>query len=286
MRARGFLLFLLLVCFSSCEFYHFTEPQPYDRGDLFQFPDAMLGKWVPVPDTTPIEFKVDIPLKNKGGEASPAAKGRSGEDRSFYLIRKDHLLLVFDQQEKVVQGAWPRYDPEKGYEYPPLGYRSMRTIGYDSLNRPVDTTEKYILQGDRLYEMDGDRFLNRGYGCTQVRDTFLVHQIDSIYVDLGHNAFLRPLSDSLFVLNLNSAITSTGDHGGWWYLVVLEIRSDGNLVQWECNDRTGELSCMFYSRDSKFSQYYFNCRWTAAEMLRLKTQGYWERGEVMKRVGE
>ena len=280
---RALLLFLLVVGYTSCEFYHFTEPQPYDRENLLQFPDALLGKWITEPDTTSMDFKVDIPLKPKGGGPNSLTDSRGGEGRSFYLIQKGYLLLVFVQQEKILMGAWPRYRPPKGYEYPPFSFSALRSIRYDSLDHPLDTTDNYILQDDRIYEMDGDRFLNHGYGYTKIRDTLLVDKTDSVYVDLGHNAFLRRLTDSLYVLNLNSAITSTGNEGGWWVLNLLEIRRDGKLARWECNEKTGKLDCLFYERNSKYSQYYFNCRWKAETMMKMMKEGYWSKGEVMRR---
>jgi hypothetical protein len=67
-------------------------------------------------------------------------------------------------------------------------------------------------------------------------------------------------------------------------LIILEMNADGKLCQWDCWDKTGELSCMFYDlHPSKYSDiYYFDCQWTSNDIRRLMKEGYFEKTRLKK----
>jgi len=276
----------------SCDFYNFSQPQPYDQEKLYRFPDALLGKWTGKDTGTTYGLDITVPLNGKGGyhlnnENAPGNTvlfSQTNEGNSFYYINTDYLIVVFSEKNKILTGAWPKLNKNNEFVYQPEGFGRMYAIKYDSLNKPIDTVSNYIISGDRIFEKDQDRFLERGYAYTRVKDTITVIKIDSNYIDLGQNAFLRKLTDSLYVFNINNAILSLENGVYWWRLIIFEIAGDGLLNQWECSAKTGELPCMFYDRPSKYDQFYFDCRWSTAEMLRLFREGYFKKEDVLIRI--
>lgn len=287
------IIMAVSVLFISCNFYNFSQPQPYDKEKLYQFPDELLGKWKEK-DTVTYGIEFDVPLNGKGGSYFNADIDQpdnvlvepANEDSAFYRIYKDYLAIFISGKNKILAGAWPRLNKKKEFIYPPEGFEGEDEIRYDSLKKPVDTVRKYVISGNRIYEIDPDLFLTIGYAYARLKDTITVLKNDSLYIDLGQNAFLRKLTDSLYVFNINNSILSLGEGENWWRLVVLEIATNGQLNQWECNSKTDGLPCMFYSRPSKYDQFYFDCRWSAADMLRLMKEGYFEKTAVMHRVGK
>lgn len=287
------IIMAVSVLFISCNFYNFSQPQPYDKEKLYQFPDELLGKWKEK-DTVTYGIEFDVPLNGKGGSYFNAENDQSdnvlvepaNEDSAFYRIYKDYLVITFSEKKKVLTGAWPKLNKKKEFVYPPEGFQGEYEIRYDTLKRPVDTVAKHIISGSRIYGIEPDRFLTRGYDYTRVKDTISILERDSVYIDLGQNAFLHKLTDSLYVFNINNSILSLSEGEGWWRLIILEIAANGQLNQWECNSNTGKLPCMFYERPSKYDQFYFDCRWSTADMLRLMKEGYFEKTAVMYRVGK
>ncbi len=279
--------------FISCDFYNFSQPQPYDKEKLYQFPDELLGKWKEK-DTVTYGIEFSVPVNGKGGNhfntedkrPDKVAVEAAAEDSSFYWIQKDYLVITVSEKKKVLAGAWPKLDNKNEFVYPPKGFQGEYEIKYDTLKKPVDTVAKHIISSNRIYGLEPDRYLLRGYEYTRLKDTITVFQKDSLYIDLGQNAFLRKLTDSLYVFNINNSVLSFSEMENWWRLIVLEITATGQVNQWECNNRTGELACMFYDRPSKYDQFYFDCIWSAAEMLRLMKEGYFEKTAVLYRVGK
>lgn len=276
--------------FISCEFYNFSAPQPYDKEDIYHFPDELLGKWKAKDTVYGVEFTVPADKKDgyhfNTGEDQPgkAMVGKADGDSNYYCIYRDYMIMIFSERKKILAGAWPKLNSKNEFVYQPEGFGRLEVIVYDSLKKPVDTVSHYIISGNRIYERDMDRFLLRGYAYNRVKDTITILQIDSNYIDLGKNAFLRKLTDSLYIFNINNSVLSLSEGENWWRLIVLEIAATGQVNQWECSNKTGELACMFYDRPSKYDQFYFDCRWSAAEILRLMKEGYFEKTAVMERL--
>lgn len=277
----------------SCNFYNFSQPQPYDKEKIYQFPAELLGDWKEK-DTMTYDLQLSVPLNGKGGNQSntgndqqnKGAPGKKDDDNVSYSFCRDYLAIFISGKNKILAGAWPRLNKKKEFIYPPEGFEGEEEILYDSLKKTVDTVRKYLISGNRIYEIDPDRFLTAGYAYARLKDTITVLKKDSLYIDLGQNAFLRKLTDSLYVFNINNSILSVGEGENWWRLVVLEIAANGQLNQWECNSSTGKLPCMFYERPSKYDQFYFDCRWSTAEMLWLIREGYFEKTSIMHRVAK
>jgi hypothetical protein len=285
------IMVVISFLFTSCDFYHFSQPQPYDKEKIYQFPDEFLGKWK-AKDTVVYGFEFTVPLDGKGGDhfniendqQNKTMFGKGDGDSGFYCIYRNYLIMVIVEKDKILTGAWPKLNNKNELVYPPLGFGRLYEINYDSLNKPVDTVSNYIISGNKIYEKEPDRFLLPGYDHTRVKDTITILKKDSIYIDLGQNAFLRKLTDSLYVFNINNSILELSEGEKWWKLMILEIDGNGKINQWECNTKTGELPCMFYGRPSKSDQFYFDCLWSTAEMLRLMKEGYFDKTVVLEKM--
>lgn len=283
------IIIAVTFLFTACNFYNFSEPQPYDKENIYQFPDDFLGKWKE--KDTAITYGIDltIPVKEKAGDQFKASDNplifeTKNSDSDFYCIYKNHLVWVTATTKKLVAGAWPRLNKKMEFVYQPKGFAGQDEIIYDSMKQAVDTIRNYIISGNRIYEKTADRYLGKGYHFTRQQDTISIHETDSVYIDLGQNAFLRKLTDSLYVFNINNSVLSLNEIENWWSLVVLEIAGKGRFNKWECNTKSGDLPCMFYDRPSKSDQFYFDCRWSTADMLRLIKEGYFERSGFLERT--
>lgn len=287
------LLVIISIAFilGSCSSYNFSHPQPYDKENIYQFPDAFLGKWIGEEDTATYDFDFTVPLNQKSGDSyrdenNAGNKSRTIDDNdsAFYIIYSDYVLFVFYQKEKVLAGEWPKLDSKNKLVYPPSGFRSKKEIKYDSLNHPVDTINNYIINKDKIYEIDADHLLSKGYDFTRENDTLTITKKDSVFIELGQNAFLRKIADSLDAFNINNSVIARGEYENWWMLIILEMNADGKLSQWDCSSKTGELSCMFYDlHPSKYSDiYYFDCQWSSNDLRRLMKEGYFEKTSLKK----
>ena len=285
------MLFLPAVVVSmllaSCDAYNFSKPQPFDRENIYVFPDEMLGKWKEDTFTTDIDFSV--PLNKSSGDQfiDNTQSLPADDDAGLYIITKLYVSLIFTSSEKIVKGAWPQLTngnellyPDRYFSY----YKVMQTISYDSLKQPVDTTDNYIVYRHKIYEKTQDRLLEKGYSYYSNGDTIVVLKRDTLTIDLGQNAFLRKLGDSLYVLNIKKGILSDEMDPAWWRVILLQKTADDKIVQWEPFSKTGQLGCMFYERPSKSDYLYFDCQWSSAELLRLKAEGYFEKGSTLIRA--
>lgn len=287
------------VFLASCDYYNFSEPQPVDKENIYEFPIEFHGKWLPrdtfessIEFTAPLDGKKEYLEKSKGPNLhagyliSTGIHGtnpKKNEDSSFYIINKKNVWLVIYSKEKIVTGAWPRLGKNGEFIYP-AGESFLyhqKEIKYDSLKRPSDTTDNYILNGGYIYEVYDNGFLNRGYKYHYDHDTIIVEKKDTLPIDLGQNAFLRKLNAKSYVLNIRNSIL--GDENNWWRLIVLDKKGNDTIIMRECSSKTGNLPCMFYAKNSKSDIFYFNCKWTSGELLSLIDQGYFNETEIYHR---
>lgn len=277
---------LFIIFLSSCDAYNFSGPQPADRENIYQFPDKMLGTWREDTFTSGIDFSV--PLNSNGGDKYTDTRPQgNNEDQYCYTITKQYVSFTTVASERIVKGAWPKLVNGNQFIYPYQypGYRNyMQTIKYDSLNRPVDTVDNYIIYNHKIFEKTEDRCLEKGYSWYEDKDTLVIRKIDTVYIDLGQNAFLRKLTDSLWVFNMKKGILGEEIDQGWWMVMLLQKTADDTIIEWEPASKAGNLDCMFYDRPSKSDYFYFDCTWTATELLRLKAEGYFEKTGTLKRV--
>jgi len=240
----------IIAAFSSCDSYNFSKPQPVGKTNIYEFPNELRGKWY---------------VKDES-------------DNQFYYFNKNYVLLVLSDNERIVNGAWPKLDAT-GKEIPvPAFYKSVETIIYDSLKKPADTVTNYLFNKGLIYEIADSKFLKKGYSFKMEKDTIVVAKNDTICIDLGQNAFLRQLNRNTYMLNIRNSVLGedASDYSYWWRLVILERKSDNYYNLWECTPKTGELPCRFFAGNSKGNLYYFDCQWTSEEVLRMMNEEYFE----------
>lgn len=268
-----YVLVLLCSLLASCSVYNFSNPQPDGLPDLTEFPSLLLGTWYQDSFTT--SFEMDIPIQEQGGYLAPT----DPEEKTEYVIQKKYFSIISSNQTRVVKGAWPKTGGNNTYIYPGEStgnYEFMQTINYDSLHRVLDTTDNYIILQKKIYNKTQEGFLGKGYHYFEDHDTLVIIRNDTLHVDLGRNAFLRKLSDSLYTLNILKYVLGSEEDQNWWMVILLELNTKGQLMQWEISGKSTALSCMIYQRNSKNDYLYFDCNWTAAELLQMKKEGYWE----------
>ena len=283
--------------FSSCDFYNFSQAQPVDKENIYEFPKEFQGNWTAANDNgnwiasndniagtfnstkTLKEFQryrfsgsvFQSILKKKDPDFRESGHSKN-DDSVLYFVDKKSAMFIIHTKEKILTGAWPRLNSKGDFLYPPDSYSSIKKIEYDSLQKPIDTIDNYLLRGNYIYEVDDEGMLGKGYSYLSSKDRITVFKYDTICIDLGQNAFLRKLDANFYVLNIRKTIL--GEESYWWRIMVLEKNNDQSFNIWECTSKSEKLPSMFYSRDSKITIFYFDSKWTSAEMLRLINEGY------------
>lgn len=245
------LVFIGMIgIFSSCDSYNFSAPQPVDKANIFEFPKELKGKW----------------------------SAKEENDGGFYYFNKKYVLLVFNDTDKAVKGAWPKIDAAGKMISVPGSYNSIETITYDNFKKPVDTAINYLFRSGYVYEIADRKFLKKAYPFVLDKDTVVIVKTDTICIDLGQNAFLRQLNRNTYVLNIRNSILGedASDYSNWWRLIILERKSDQAYNLWECTSKTENLPCRFFAGISKSNIFYFDCQWTSAEILQMMKEGYFE----------
>lgn len=271
------ITFFLPIIFVSCNYYNFSEPQPVDKENIYEFPPSFRGIWFERP--IPNELTVDPgnsfhnfrkgPFNQSLTEKSSIEDELNATDSAWYHIEKDFALFIVHDKERIAAGASILADKEAllRFRVP----NSSKKIQYSFSSSATDTID-YLIRGNKIYELTGERWLEKGYSFLLENDTIVVLRYDTICVDLGQNAFLRKLNDNFYVLNIRNTIL--GEENVWWRLMVLETNHEANIKIWECNSTTCELPSMFYSSSMKDDVFYFDSKWSTVEMLDLVSKGY------------
>ena len=264
----------------SCNSYNFSEAQPVDKENIYEFPASFRGTWIENDQTVMLTPANGIDAQNYGGGPSvtaPLSKALLQQatfnqtDSAWYFIEKNYALVIFHCKEKIAMGAWPKLDDKGKLFFEPTDH-AFKKIEYDSLLNPIDTISNYVIRENKIYEISEEPFLEKGYPFFYENDTIVVLKYDTISVDLGQNAFLRKLNDSFYVLNIRNTIL--GEQSSWWRLIILQQHRDQSIGLWECDSKSGELPSMFFSRSIKRDIFYFDSKWSAEEMLDLIEKGY------------
>jgi hypothetical protein len=277
------VIVLLPILFFSCNSYNFSEPQPADKENIYEFPESFCGTWIENQDTLALasKFSNNVGTAGKGPSFVIQALTTSLEDELnerdsvWYYIDKKYAQLIIHCREKIAAGAWPRIDEEGDLLDAPFT-NTFKRIQFDSMSKPVDTLNNYVIRKNKIFEISEERFLEKGYPFYFDNDTIVVLKYDTIGVDLGQNAFLRKLNDSFYVLNIRNSIL--GEENVWWRLIVLEKKNIVPVINmWECNSKSADLGSMFFSRSVKNDVFYFDGKWSSVEMLELIRKDYFTR---------
>ena len=248
-RIQGFLILIAAsFLFYSCESYNFSRPQPVDKENIYEFPKDYLGSWLST-DTS----DKDIHLE--------------------YHIHKNKLFFISHSSELILKGAWPKINSKGEYNFGP-GMQTMETIQYDSLKRPIDTSKNYLFENNKIFAIDKNG-LSKGYDYKAEGDTINILRYDTIFIDLGTNAFLRKLNKTMYVFNIRNSIL--GEDNTWWRIRLLEKKDNQSFRIWMCSSKKGAFPSVFYIQNyDGGDHYYIDASWSAAEIMELFNKGNFE----------
>jgi hypothetical protein len=252
---RWLILLLIFTCLQSCDTYNFSQPQPVNKVNLQEFPKDFRGNWI-----------------------------ADNDDEYVQIGKRSVTMIQKVSKAKIVTGAWPRLNKEGTLVYPPFYNSGLQTIRYDSLNRPIDTLNNFLLRPNAIYHINAEGLLDNGYSYRLDDDTINIAESDTVVIDLGRNAFLRKLRDGFYVLNISNALMEgyfNSDKSNWWQLVLLEQRNDDQIFIWYWTNKLIQQPAMFYTHEDT---YYFDCRWTEDDLMQLIKEGNFQQGDQLRRV--
>lgn len=220
--------------FSSCDVYYFSHPQPADKENNYEFPATLIGVWQEECDNETVNIDVR------------------------------HLSFTDRVSRRVVKGYWPKKISDDSLQYLPGSYIAEHAVLYDSLNRPVDTINSFVIQKEHIIELKDDKSLGLRYDFKRDKDTLLIDEVDTLWLDLGRNAFIRKINDRYFALNILSGTME--ESRSWWQLIILEKLAADTIVVWTGASKLEQSTYMFYSFKNN---YYFDCSLTSSELLKM-----------------
>jgi hypothetical protein len=239
----------ILLLFSSCQVYYFSQPQPYDKPDLYRFPQAFKGEW-------------------------------NSNNSDEVIIVEDNFIQIISpaSTKKVTKGLWPQKDTSGNDVYPQNPFSLMQ---YDEVSKVHFRKDNYIIADTLIYEIKRNDNLVKGYPWRNDKDTICYDVQDTLYIDLGKNAFLRQIDTNMFALNIRSHLIVNGDRqqdAGWWFVTILQLKKDGSIDCLANTEKTDSLSCMIHtgSNSKWIDNYFMNCQWSAATLKSLLNNGYFE----------
>mgnify|MGYP006203014687 CR=1 FL=1 len=92
---------------------------------------------------------------------------------------------------------------------------------YDEVSKVPFRKDNYIIADTVIYEIKRNDNLAKGYPWRNDKDTIWYDVKDSLYIDLGRNAFLRQIDTNMFALNIRSHLIVEGVKqldAGWWFV--------------------------------------------------------------------
>jgi hypothetical protein len=296
-----FLIISLLL--SSCTSYSFLHPQPVDRKNCYHFPKAFRGTWQPEEDTSSTDSdSVTILAAPSATTDSLARQALTTNSDSTIPFNFDTASARFTDLRdstsndnecspitisrkfiEVIQVRKERVDKESVETIGPGNYDKLLSSDSDywkqgdSVRREPDRTPKYLIRNDMIFEINEGR-LGKGYQYDSSGKYIVIRAADTTMIDLGRNAFLRKLNKKLWVLNINGL--ALADEEAWWTIMILEKTGRSKLRVWDCDTSLKTHHTMFYHSGSA---YYFDAKWSAAEMMTLFHDGYFSSDETWRR---
>ena len=248
-KFRWLLLSCIVIISGACSTNNFSEPQPIKEENIYQLPEMFRGYW---------------------------------SDREFDLIFADdeHIQFIDIEEQKVLLDSSLIITEKANAFNPNVTYRQINKVSYDSAGVAYDTSIAYIIRDPFIYKITPDDQLQVGYKYKLDKDTLRIFKKEIQGIDLGNNAFLRRVSDSLYVLNISNKILIRDNF--WWQVTVVEKTAKDEINYYIPSDKMPSLNCMFYKYTDNF---YYDCKWDAAGIKQMIREGYFEKTNVLKRRG-
>jgi hypothetical protein len=244
----NFLALAVIIIAGACNTNNFSEPQPASAKNIYEFPEMFRGYW---------------------------------SDRDFDMVFTDasHITFIDISQQKVALDSSSFISKGPSTFSGTVNYRQVNKISYDSLGLPADTIITYVIREPLIYKMGSDNLLQTGYKYKQIKDTIVIFKNERQGIDIGNNAFLRRVTDSLYVLNISNRILIRDNY--FWQVALIEKTPNDEINYYIPSDKIGSLPCMFYSYTDNF---FYDCKWGPEDIKRLMKEGYFEKTNVLKRT--
>ena len=236
---RNFLYFCCICIawmFEACDNENFSQPQPVNKENLYEFPESFRGYWY-------------------------------SKDNGLFYVTKNHLGRIGNDEQKLFLGAWYFIDDHTGS----TGNKLMKSVRYDSLGKARDTTTDYLLRDKYIFEIKPDGSVKNGYRYSRRQDTIVYKENDTTWIDLGRNAFLRKINDTLYMMNVNNNILNIDNN--WWQIVMLEKTKQGLIKLWVYTANLKNPEWLVYKGAENN---YYDCKWTAGDILKMMKDGSFE----------
>ncbi len=242
---------IIVLSFNSCDVYYFSHPQPADKVNLYEFPVELRGVW------------------------------QEECDNETVVIDARNLSFTDKVSRRVVKGYWPKKINADSLQYLPGSYLAEHTVVYDSLNRPVDTINSFVIQKEHIIELKDDKTLGLRYDYKINKDTLMIDEVDTLWLDLGRNAFVRKIDDRYYALNILSGIVE--ESRNWWQLIIFEKTAADSISVWTGASKLEESPYMFYSFKNN---YYFDCSLSSRELLKMIKKNQFEISNHLTRLNK
>ena len=259
MTPKAILAIAALLVATACNTYNFSHPLPLDKPSMPDFPVELRGQWL------------------------------DSVNDQHYFISRQYGYLIAQDTDKIVRGVWPHPNPSGGYDIAPFSYRSLSRSQYDSVKMKIDTLPNYLLRKTAIFKVDAQGYLENGYPYIIENDTLVAPKMDTLRFDLGNNAVLRKLTNSLYVLNVKNNVFNIPpgrdavELNSWWQIVLLRVMADGNIRLYVPGNKMEKDPSVFYDYQDN---YYLDADWTGAAMMHLLGDSSFRfYGEVRRQPG-
>lgn len=242
----GILLILLL--FSACGGYHFANPLPIDSKNIYKTPKKLRGS---------LTDENSIPLGTE--------------------LEKHVIILSHKEPRQIINGIW--FHPKDTMDASKIdtvtfkkimdmpAYDSRYTVKFDSLKRPIDTVENFVMKNNRIYQVLSND-LGEGLPYIEKNDTLYEAATDHKIV-LGPNAFYRKITSDYYMINIKDSDAGIGSID-WWQIRLLEKRKDGKVILYDWDNWIeGDTTRIYFKNDD----YYFDSEWTRKDIMKLIKDG-------------
>lgn len=239
---------LVILLAEACSTNNFSEPQPVAQQNIYSIPKMFRGYWT---------------------------------DKDFELLFVDSSSVRFIDiaEERIPLDSAHLLADKADVSNPAVKYRQINKVSYDTLGVAYDTSIAYIIRDPYIYKLTVDDLLETGYKYRQTKDAVIVYKNEKQGIDIGNNAFLRRVSDSLYVFNISNRILIRNNY--WWQVTLVEKTAAGEINFYVLSDKIKTISTMFYSYTD---YYYYDSNWSAEDLKRLMKEGYFEKTNTFKRT--
>lgn len=143
--------------------------------------------------------------------------------------------------------------------------KALKTRFWSRANQRMDTITDYIVHNNNVYGVESDH-LTRGFPLVHMGDSILFG--GKLTFTLGEGLSLRKVNDTLYLLHAKttSLLQEMEGNGPWWSIMLIEIHNGEFYASYFNNVIEKDPALI----ESFNNDYYFDARWTANDILKLR----------------